>query len=119
MVIMKGKKMKEMYKDNAANWRYGSKGEELGVSYSTDSILTKYYDLLPNCVQYAMTMKEIEEQLKRELLSSIDRCSLKLDTLPTVNAIPVEWIKKWGKENWELECDYILDTMLEDWEKRK
>ena len=29
---------------------------------------TKKYDLLPNCVQHAMAMKEIEEQMKKELL---------------------------------------------------
>lgn len=34
--------MKEMYKDNAGNWRYGTKGEELGVSYSADSIPIKW-----------------------------------------------------------------------------
>lgn len=112
-----------MYKDNAGNWRYGNKGEELGVSYSADSIPIKWLcdyaviiaennyeqakfifrlietykrelngdkdkaaidnlkrikenwlktinnDLLPNCVQHAMTMKKIEEQLKKEWLS--------------------------------------------------
>lgn len=35
--------MKEMYKDNAGNWRYGIEGEELpGVSYSADSIPIKW-----------------------------------------------------------------------------
>lgn len=111
-----------MYKDNAGNWRYGVKGEELGVSYSADSIpikwlcdyaviiaennyeqakfifrlienykselnedkdkaaidnlkrmkenwlKTKNNDLLPNCVQHAMNMKEIEEQMKKKLM---------------------------------------------------
>lgn len=54
--------MKEMYKDNAGNWRYGTKGEELGVSYSADSII------LPNCVKHAETMQGIEEQMKKKLL---------------------------------------------------
>ena len=54
--------MKEMYKDNAGNWRYGIKGEELGVSYSADSIM------LPNCVKHAEIMQDIEEQMKKKLL---------------------------------------------------
>lgn len=39
--------MKEMYKDNAGNWHYGNKGEELlGISYSANSIIDKV-DAIP------------------------------------------------------------------------
>lgn len=34
---------------------------------------------------------------------------------PTVEAIPIEWIKKWEEENWELECNYGIDEMIDDW----
>lgn len=31
--------------------------------------------------------------------------------------ISVEWIREWEKENWELECNYGIDDMIEEWEK--
>ena len=40
-----------------------------------------------------------------------------LDNIPTVKAIPVEWIEKWMLDNWELECNYGIEQMIEDWEK--
>ena len=34
-----------------------------------------------------------------------------------VKAIPIEWIEKWMLDNWELECNYGIEQMIEDWEK--
>jgi len=33
----------------------------------------------------------------------------------TVEAIPIEWIRNWEEKNWELECNYGIDEMIEDW----
>ena len=46
---------------------------------------------------------------------SVSRFAIEIQ--PTVEAIPVEWIKQWEKENWEMECNYGIDMMIEDWEK--
>ena len=41
----------------------------------------------------------------------------KIDNMPVVKAIPIEWIEKWMLDNWELECNYGIEQMIEDWEK--
>ena len=40
-----------------------------------------------------------------------------LEEQRTIKAIPVEWIEKWMLDNWELECNYGIEQMIEDWEK--
>lgn len=54
--------------------------------------------------------------------------TIQVNMQPTVNAVPVEWIKKWAKKN-GLDCYdydypteknewwYAIEKMLEDWEK--
>lgn len=37
--------------------------------------------------------------------------------VPIIEAIPIEWIRKWEEENWELECNYGIDDMIDDWRK--
>lgn len=38
---------------------------------------------------------------------------------PTVDAIPIEWIKQWMVDNWELECNYGIEGMIDDWEEEQ
>jgi len=40
-----------------------------------------------------------------------------IDSAKTVEAIPIEWIRNWEEENWELECNYGIDAMIEEWEE--
>lgn len=42
-----------------------------------------------------------------------------IEIAPTVEAIPIEWIKKWVEKcNWHYtDLPRIIETMLEDWEK--
>lgn len=47
---------------------------------------------------------------------------LKIDDIknaPTVDAIPIEWIKQWMVDNWELECNYGIEGMIDDWEEEQ
>ena len=44
-------------------------------------------------------------------ITFIDR----INGMPTVEAIPIEWIRQWVEENYELECDYAIEQMLDDW----
>ena len=40
------------------------------------------------------------------------------DEMETVEAIPVEWIKKWNIEHWECAVDgddMMVDVMMEEW----
>lgn len=50
-----------------------------------------------------------------------DYCSMgeRREKAETVEAIPVEWIRQWVEENYELECDYAIEQMLDDWEEEK
>ena len=34
-------------------------------------------------------------------------------------AIPIEWIKQWMVDNWELECNYGIEDMIDDWEEEQ
>ena len=45
-----------------------------------------------------------------------------IDKAPTVEAIPIEWIKKYGEENdeiVEMALHDVLYWLIEDWEKEK
>ena len=54
--------------------------------------------------------------------------TIQVNMQPTVNAVPVEWIKKWAKKNGldcydydypteKNDCRYAIEKLLEDWEK--
>lgn len=44
-----------------------------------------------------------------------------VDNQPTVEAIPIEWIKKWVKKTFDIESQYevypLIELMLLHWEK--
>ena len=42
---------------------------------------------------------------------------IQIDTAPTVEAIPIEWIKKYIKELDFDGLEYILESLIHDWEK--
>lgn len=45
-----------------------------------------------------------------------------IDNVPTVEAIPIEWIRKWNIRNYPytaLLMSEIIPKMIEDWEKEK
>lgn len=43
----------------------------------------------------------------------------RIDAMPTVEAIPVEWIKSWAMKNWvkskKCEFDIIVSKLIDDW----
>lgn len=51
------------------------------------------------------------EDDKQRLFDSI------VDQQPIVNAIPVEWINKWGAEHMNELGTLTIERLLEDWEK--
>ena len=64
------------------------------------------------------------DKLKKELeVNGLGYQYYMLDNAPTVEAIPVEWIKKWCNEHNRKSLEerllkrYGVITMLEDWEK--
>ena len=69
-----------------------------------------------------MRLIDADEYLKKVCTYKKTGCgSCKLQTAcpadePVVKAIPVEWMEKWMLDNWELECNYGIEQMIEDWE---
>ena len=50
----------------------------------------------------------------------LDELAELMDKTPTVEAIPIEWIKKYGEENdeiVEMALHDVLYWLIEDWEK--
>lgn len=90
--LQREKEMKEMYKDNAGNWRYGIKGEELpGVSYSADSIPIKWL------CDYAVIIAENNYEQAKFIFRLIEnyKCELNEDK----DKAATENLKRL-KENW-------------------
>ncbi|MBE6111267.1 MAG: hypothetical protein E7194_12780 [Erysipelotrichaceae bacterium] len=58
---------------------------------------------------------------EREVHFSLADLRCNLEMMPTVEAIPVEWIERFGKENfydWDTEFNAI-SVMLDAWRKEK
>ena len=47
--------------------------------------------------------------------------AITIEEAPTVEAIPIEWLKSWAMKNWvkskKCEYDIIVSKLIEDWEK--
>lgn len=43
----------------------------------------------------------------------------RIDAMPTVKVIPIEWIKSWAMKNWvkskKCEFDIIVSKLIDDW----
>ena len=59
--------------------------------------------------------KALKNTFKEYTHSILASC---VENMPTVEAIPIEWMRQWEKENWEIECNYGIDMMIEEWEKQ-
>lgn len=63
--------------------------------------------------------EKLVEALKTRRYS---RSSIKLiDEQPTIEAIPIKWIKKWAEDTFDIESQYdvypLIKLMLSHWEK--
>lgn len=63
----------------------------------------------------ALTYRDIE--FANGYDKALDEVYRKINDMPTVEAIPIEWIKQWMVDNWELECNYGIEGMIDDWEE--
>ncbi len=47
----------------------------------------------------------------------------RIDDMPTVEAIPIEWIKSWAMKNWvkskKCEFDIIASKLIDDWMEKE
>lgn len=116
----------------------------------------KINGILPNCVEYARAQEEIERRWKEKHTNGEKKMRLidadevygkrftvvdviegvpvhrnvvkafDVKEAPTVNAIPIEWIKDWRKEKWfdsKLSMEertvraMVARMIVEDWEK--
>lgn len=60
-----------------------------------------HYDETNGCRQYALGIEAVLEYI---------------DEMPTIEAIPIEWIEEWGWKNGMSES-MSLRVMIDDWEK--
>lgn len=72
----------------------------------------------------ADTVKAVFEEKSSVAVCGVELCKAiirRIDEVPTAEAIPVEWIKQYGEQNW---FDYgtqhnAITCMLKAWEERK
>lgn len=106
---------RSMYKDNKGNWHYGIEGEKLPeISYSlntqTDNGGKKMRlidaDELP-------VFSQIERITENEINYTCWIPAKAIENAPTIEAIPIDWIKHYRYYNG------LLAKMVEDWKEWK
>lgn len=58
------------------------------------------------------------DDMQRMIWRTIRDCESAVEEQPTVNAIPIKWIKEWVERDenyWDYQ--YLTDVLLKDWEK--
>ena len=87
-------------------------------------VVTAQYDMPQSETVSVIIEPAYEVQKRKEMcadafISGMDYVLNKIDEAPTVKAIPIEWIKRYGKKqaNKCCHCATAIWEMLEDWEK--
>ena len=84
-----------------------------------DELTILFEDLINHHTEDLKRHKDIPQKYKSRIEGKIDgvvACGMDLITMPTVKAIPIEWIEKWGWKNGMSES-MSLRVMIDDWEK--
>lgn len=73
---------------------------------------------------YADALKEVFKEKSSEAVCGVELCKAiisQIDSQPTVDAIPVEWIKQYVEANWyDFGTQYnAITKMLEEWERKE
>ena len=80
------------------------------------------YKILESCEIRKATIGNPLTDWEYGYTCGIERAESEIECAPTIDAIPVEWIRKYTEENRLYQSDdfdlYISD-MIADWEKRK
>lgn len=56
---------------------------------------------------------------KADIEMPLHRVKAALESLPTIEAIPVEWLKQWEEKhkNDPCYCGFVSEEIIKDWEK--
>lgn len=68
----------------------------------------------PTSVSVCMTVAEAKGQTYFK-----NRCLEDIDNAPTINAIPVEWLRQYAPEKWSIYMEAAVEIIIEAWQKEQ